>query len=321
MGSRVTDGPRNRTSAPGSEIGYLYGAAVAYGVGTGIWVDAEAYNGKKVDPGIASIGPLLFGAAMPVAVFLADMKPMREGLPSAIASGLVIGGGEGLVAAAFGNAHAYSAAPSASNPWGFTSLSRAEMVGATLGGATGVAYGLLLRPTPQRTMFITSAVGWGSIVGYEFGGGGTSSPWSPPYNCEPQQSSARAGLSTGGLAGYNIALIAAAGTSAFWTPSWNQLGWMWGGFAVGEAAGALVFPIYAATGGDARHGFIFMGVAGSVGAIGGAFLGHPNHGATHAREEREDQDWLKHFHVARIRGGGLMPVEGGMGASLNGQLW
>jgi len=80
-------------------------------------------------------------------------------------------------------------------------------------------------------------------------------------------------------------------------------------------------PIYAATGGNARHGLIFMGVAGTAGAVAGAFIGHPDHGAAHAKDEREDRDWMKRFHVARIRGGGLMPVEGGMGLSLNGQLW
>ena len=40
-----------------------------------------------------------------------------------------------------------------------------------------------------------------------------------------------------------------------------------------------------------------------------------------AREQREDEEWLKHQHFARIRGGGLMPVPGGAGASLTGELW
>src|SRR4029077_9360475 len=89
----------------GLEIGYLYGAAIAYGVGAGVWIDAEA--GQK-DPGIALLGPAPLGAAVPMGVFLADRRPMREGLPSAIASGLVIGAGEGLVVAAYGNAHSYT---------------------------------------------------------------------------------------------------------------------------------------------------------------------------------------------------------------------
>jgi hypothetical protein len=305
------------------EIGYLYGAAIAYGAGAGIWIDAEAYNGKKVDPGIALIGPVLLGAAMPLGVFLADMKPMKEGLPSAIASGLVIGAGEGLVSFAFGNGH-WQATPGVqnqSNPWNFTSITRAEMIGSTLGGVTGIAYGLLGHPTPKKTMLITSATAWGALIGYEFGGGATSSntPWNPPATGD--QNTARAGVSTGGLVGFNVGLAAAATATVWWTPSWNQLAWMWGGFGVGQTVAAIVYPVYAATGGDPRHGLIFQGVAASIGTIAGAFIGHPDHSAAMAREEREDQEWLKHQHFARIRGGGLMPVPGGAGGTLTGELW
>jgi hypothetical protein len=306
-------GPKTRTTL---EIAYLYGTSIAYGVGAGIWIDSEAYNGKRIDPGIAAIAPILFGAAMPALVFVADMKPMREGLPSAIASGLLIGGGEGLVAYAYGAGHS-STPIGTPNPWGFTALGRAEIIGATLGGASGVAYGLLLHPTPKKTMLITSGAAWGGIIGYQFGGGATSVAWNLPY----PQTGARAGTTTGGLIGYNIGFIGTAVAAGFWTPSWNQLGWMWGGFGIGEAVSALVYPIYAGTGGDPRHGLIFQGVTGTVGAVAGAFIGKPDRPGAVAREEKEDEEWLKHPHFARIRGGGLMPVQGGAGASLSGQLW
>jgi hypothetical protein len=166
-------------------------------------------------------------------------------------------------------------------------------------------------------MLITSATAWGAIIGYQFGIGGTSETWNLPY----PQTGARAGASTGGLVGFNIGLVGAAAAAGFWTPSWNQLGWMWAGFGIGEAVSALVYPIYAATSADPRHGLIFQGVAGSVGAVAGAFIGRPDRPGAVAREEREDEDWLKHPHLARIRGGGLMPVPGGAGASLSGQLW
>lgn len=287
------------------EIGYLYGVAIAYGAGVGIWVDAEAYAGKKPDPGISLIAPLLFGAAMPVGVFLADRKPMRAGLPSAIASGLVIGAGEGLVISTFGDAHATAG-------WGFRGLARSEVIGATLGGAGGIAYGLLAKPTPQRNMFLTSAVGWGAIVGYQFGGGGSNGPWSQ----------ANDGTTLGGLIGYNLFLGGAAITSAFWTPTWRQLGFMWAGFGIGEAAGALVYPFYAASHGDPRRGLIFQGVAGTVGAVAGAFIGYRRHSrAMAAQEQREDEEYWQRHHFARIRGGGLLPVLGGAGASINGELW
>jgi hypothetical protein len=294
----------------GLEIGYLYGAAIAYGAGAGIWIDSEAYGGvgQKIDPGISLIAPVLMGAAMPMAVFFADRKPMREGLPSAIASGLVIGAGEGLIISTFASAH--SAVP---GTWGFRGLARAEVVGATIGGAGGLVYGLAVKPTPKRTMFITSAVGMGAIIGYEFGGGGTASltPWSQ----------ANDGTTLGGVLGYNLAFGAAAVTSAFWTPSWNQLGWMWAGFGIGEVASTLVYPFYAATHGDPRRGLIFQGVAGSVGAIAGAFIGHRDRPAQMAKEERDDEEYWSRHHVARVRGGGLMPVPGGAGATISGELW
>jgi hypothetical protein len=299
------------------EIGYLYTVAIGYGVGAGVWIDAEAYNGKKIDPGIALIGPLLLGAAMPMGVFIADLKPMREGLPAAIASGAVIGAGEGMVSALFGHGHFSPTTTTEANPWNFASFGRAEMVGSTLGIAGGIAYGLLLKPSPKKTMLITSATAWGAVVGYEIGGGATTTPWKQV----PGQTSAQAGTSTGGLVGFNLGLAAAATTTAFWTPSWNQLAWMWGGFGVGQAAGALVYPIYAATGGDPRHGLIFQGIAGSVGAIAGAFIGHSDRQVTMAREQREDEEWMTHRHFARIRGGGLMPVVGGAGGTLTGELW
>jgi hypothetical protein len=254
---------------------------------------------------------------------------MREGLPSAIASGLVIGAGEGFVAWGFGNGHWQPQVgipvQSQSNPWGFTAMGRAEMIGASAGGAVGIAYGLLARPTPKRTMLITSAAAWGGIIGYEFGGGATSTPWTAPTDALGRpvgdQTTARAGVTTGGLIGYNVGIAAAAAATAWWTPSWNQLAWMWGGFGVGQAVAVLVYPIYAATGGDARHGLVFQGVAASVGTIAGAFIGHPDRPGAMAREQREDQEWLKHQHFARIRGGGLMPVQGGAGAAINGELW
>ena len=204
-------------------------------------------------------------------------------------------------------------------------MARAEMIGSTLGGVTGIAYGLLGHPTPKKTMLITSATAWGAIIGYEFGGGATTTPWSAPTTATGlptgDQTTAKAGLSTGGLVGFNVGLAAAATATAWWTPSWNQLAWMWGGFGVGQAVAVLVYPIYAATGGDPRHGLIFQGVAASVGTIAGAFIGHRDQPAMMAREQREDQEWLKHQHFARIRGGGLMPVPGGAGGALTGELW
>jgi hypothetical protein len=295
------------------EIGYLYTAVAAYGIGAGAWIDAEA--GQK-DAGIALVGPVILGAALPMGVFIVDyLRPMRTGLPSAIASGLVVGAAEGLVVGAFG-ASAASTTPNGVNSWGLRGLGRSEMIGATVGGLGGTAFGIFVKPTPQRNMFITSGVAWGSVIGYEIGGGAFGGPWADPHGGGGQEATA-----AGGLIGLNVGLLGVAGASLFWTPSWNQLGWMWGGFAIGETAAVIVYPIYASTHAEARHGLVFQGVAGFIGAIGGAFLGRRDTSATLAREEREQQEWLAHPHFARIRGGSLMPVQGGAGATLTGELW
>ena len=77
------------------EIGYLYGTSIAWGIGTGVWLDVEA---EVENPGIAIIMPALLGVAAPVGVFIADtaMDGMPRGLPSAIATGMWLGGGLGL---------------------------------------------------------------------------------------------------------------------------------------------------------------------------------------------------------------------------------
>src|ERR1019366_3229902 len=77
----------------GGEMAYLYGVGFAYGVGSGIWIDALA---KESDPGIAFIAPLLLGAAVPVAVYAWDYnQEFDRGVPSSIATGLLLGGIEG----------------------------------------------------------------------------------------------------------------------------------------------------------------------------------------------------------------------------------
>ena len=129
------------------------------------------------------------------------------------------------------------------------------------------------------------------------------------YRAKPTHYSAGTGFNSG------------AGVSAFWTPSWNQLGWMWGGFGVGEAVSTLVYPFYAATHGDPRRGLIFQGVLGTVGTIAGAFIGHPERPGMMAEQEHEDEMYWHRHHFARVRGGSLMPVQGGAGAMVTGELW
>jgi hypothetical protein len=345
-------GPQKSTSL---EIGYLYVTAGVWGVGTGIWIDAEA--GVK-DPGVALIAPALFGVAGPLAVFLADRTPMREGLPSAIATGAVFGAGEGLAIAGLQNANSLpdsatisintsgvggpkglpTAQRTVTSSWGFKGLARAEFLGATLGAGAGFAFGYFLKPSPKTNMLLASSLLWGTVIGAELGGGASRSTYSQNFSAPLDSnnptttttftatrrttwSETAPAVGTGGIIGFNLFAAGAVASSLVWKPSWNQLAWMWGGFGAGQAVGLLVYPFYAAGDSDPRRGLLFQGVAGTLGLVGGALLGKPDSSAgviaSREKEEREEADRYKHARFFRLVGGGLAPNPTGVGASLS----
>lgn len=336
-------GPKKSTSL---EIGFLYVTAGVWGVGTGIWIDAEA--GVK-DPGIALIAPALFGVAGPMAVFLADRTPMREGLPSAIATGAIFGAGEGLAIAGLQGALATPESNEFvvdsgtgkvthkhydSTAWGFKGLARAEFLGATLGAGAGFAFGYFLKPSPKTNMLLASSLLWGTVIGAEMGGGAsrstiandrqlpTTGAATIPFRAERRTnfSETAPALGVGGIIGFNLFAAGAVASSLVWKPSWNQLAWMWGGFGAGQAVGLLVYPFYAAGSSDPRRGLVFQSVAGMLGLVGGALLGKPDNSAgviaSREKEERDEADRYKHARFFRVVGGGLAPNANGVGASL-----
>lgn len=286
------------------EMGYLYGASIAWGVTTGIWIDLEA---ETENPGLALIAPALFGAAAPTAMFFLDRPKMPLGRPSAVATGILLGSGE----AALIWSRQYTTAKSGEE-WGPKEYFRAHVISSTIGGVGGYLahYGINFRP--QTSMFVGSAALWGSIAGGAFGGGGSNGSWSAWAND---------GVFLGGLIGYNVGMVAAAGVSAVWTPSWNQLGWMWGGFGAGAAVSALVYPFYALSDdADPRSGLIFQGVLSLLGVAGGALIGAPE--SSSATAQAPTPGIGNHPKFARILGPSIMPVQGpGAGISLIGELY
>jgi hypothetical protein len=288
-------GPKKSTSL---EVGFLYVTAAAWGVGTGIWLDAEF---GIEDPGLRFILPGVLGVAAPVGVYGLDraLHKMPEGMPSAIATGMMVGAGEGLGIASYQWVH--SDEP---NEWGFRGLARAEVLGSTLGGLGGYAFYYLARPVPKDNVLVASSIFWGSIIGSEFGAGASNGAWSQTNDS----------MSLGGLVGFNVALAGAGALATVWTPSWNQLGWMWGGLGLGTALSLPVYIFYAGSDHDARRGLIFQGVAGTLGLAAGALIGTPDKPG--AMVENDD-----HPKFARLLGGGLFPVPGGAGVQAFGQLW
>ena len=279
------------------EIGALYGVSGAYGVGMGIWLSAEI--GIK-DPALWLIPPALLGVGGPVGVFIFDRaaRPNR-GVPAAIATGALIGAGEGLGVWSYQHVSSTEA-----NEWGFRGLARSEAIGSTLGAAGGVALGYLQGPSPKSSLLMSSSVLWGTAVGSMFGYGATAA--NQGYKLSND------GAALGGLIGFNVGLAAAAGLSTVYIPSYKSLGAMWLGSGIGFAVSLPVYLLYARDGGPpAKRGLIFSGVATTLGIGAGALFtfGSEDSASTAAKPA-----------FARIYGFAPFSVEKGAGVAVSGEL-
>jgi hypothetical protein len=285
--------PRERTQL---EIGALYGVSSAYGVGMGVWISTELGTD---DPALFLIPPALLGVAAPVGVYFFDRPRLKRGLPAAVATGALIGAGEGLGVWGYQVVHAKEA-----DEWGFRGLARSEAIGSTLGAVGGLALGYLQSPSPKSSLLLSSSVLWGTAVGSMFGYGATSA----------HQGYGRSndGAGRGGLIGFNVGLAAAAGLSAVYIPSYKSLAAMWLGAGIGFAASLPVYLLYARDGGPpAKRGLIFSGVATTLGIGAGALF-------TLGSEDSASSDTAPRF--ARIYGFSPFAVEKGAGVAIAGEL-
>jgi len=284
------------------EISILYGTSVAYGVGAGIWFDAEA---GISDPGLRLIPPLVLGAAAPVGVYFLDHPHLPRGVPSAIATGMMLGAGQGLGIWSFQSTHA-----SDGNEWKFRELSRSMFLGSTLGGAAGAVLGFLQEPSPKTSLLLGSSALWGAGIGTMMGYGATA----------PRQefSQANNGASLGGLVGYNLGILGAAAVSTVWVPSYQSFVYMWSGAGIGFAATLPVYLFYLGSDAPAKRGLIVQGVGTTLGIGLGALLSWDD------RDDitRANPPPFSPGAFARITGVGPMPMAGGgMGAQLTGLLF
>ncbi len=278
------------------EIGTLYVASAAYGVGAGVWIDAEF--GVK-ENAIRFIPPAILGVGAPIGVYFLDHPPMPRGVPAAISSGMFIGAGEGMGIWSYQYVKS-----SASDQWGFTGMARSVFIGSTLGGIGGAAMGYLQAPSPKQSLFMSSAVLWGAGIGSMFGYGSTSKD--KPY------AEANDSASLGGLIGYNVGLLGAAGLSTVWVPTYRNIAFMWAGAGAGAAAGFIAFPFS-----PNRRYLVFQGTATTLGLAAGAVftLDDPDDFAKTDPYGRPKQA------LASITGVGPMAVQGGMGAQVTGVLF
>jgi len=279
-------------------MGLLYGTAAAWGISVGVWIDLEA--GVK-NPGAALIAPVVFGVAAPTTMFFLDRPKMRLGRPAAISAGVLIGAGE--------NALIFSRQYVTSNtPWGAKEYFRGNMIASTVGGVGGFLAHYGLRFKPQTSAFVSSGAVWGSLIGAAFGGAASSGTWTNTTNDS---------VFLGSLIGYNVVLAGTIGGSIFWTPSWNQIGWMLGGFGAGAAISALVYPFYALTDADPRTGLYAQGIVAPLGAVVGALIGSSEPKGGNNAEVQDD----RHPKLARILGPTILPVQAGVGVQLVGELF
>lgn len=285
------------------EKGFLYGFSATYGVGTGIWIDAEL---GIQDPGLRLIFPGILGVGAPVGAYLVDQHlPFSRGQAAAIATGMAIGVGEGL-----GIAGLQFVASKSENSWGFRGFSRAVFLGSTAGAGLGYAAAVTMEPSPKTSLLLGSSVLWGTAIGGMIGYGSS----------QPDRSWGESNDSgaIGGLVGYNLGLAGAAAISSVWVPTYKSLAYMWAGFGVGTGASSIVYLFYAGSDHSPRRGLIFQGTAATVGLAAGAALTW-NDSSDIAEAEAPFQT-AKPLGV-QITGGGPMPVPGGMGLQVSGLLF
>jgi hypothetical protein len=250
-------------AASGFELGTLYAASAAYGIGLGIWLDSEI---GLEDPGLLLIAPAVLGIAAPVGAFFLDKPSMPRGKPSAIAAGLALGAAEGL-----GIAGTQFVASDKSEAWGFRGLARSVAIGATVGGVGGYLIGDLQNPSPKLSAMVASSALWGTLIGGSIGYGASAAGIGYGH--------ANDSGAVGGLTGFNVGLLAGIGISLLAVPSYKQIAGMWEGAGIGAAASLPVFLFYTRDDGPpAKRGLIFSGVAMTLGIAAGAIFASPDDG-------------------------------------------
>jgi hypothetical protein len=286
--------PRGRP-ASALESASLYASSAAYGLGMGVWIDSEL---GLNDPAFLLIPPTLLGVALPVTAYAFNHPTMPRGLPGAIASGLVIGAGEGLGIAGLQMV-------TSDQPWGFHGLSRAVAIGSTAGGVAGIAVGELQRPSPNISVFAASGVFWGAAIGSAIGLG--VSPAGVGFE------SSNDWLARGGLIGFNAGLAITMGLSTAFVPTLAQLKWMWIGGAVGGVASLPVYLFYVGDGPPAKRGLVFSATATTVGIVVGGVFGPMLGGGVGLSDE--PSRWASIDYLTPV------PLAGGFGFNLGGTLF
>jgi hypothetical protein len=227
-------------------------------------------------------------------------------MPAAIATGMAIGAGEGIGIASY-----QFVTSKEGDGWGFKGFSRAVFIGSTAGTALGTVAAFTMEPSPKTSLLLGSGVGWGTLIGSAFGYGAS--------RASSEFGEANDSAALGGLIGYNAGLVGTAALSMVWVPSYTSLAWMWIGFGAGAVISAPVYLFYSGSEHDARRGLIFQGTAATLGLVAGAVFTMDSRDV--AASPSPSGLSAAHPPLFQVTGGGIMPVQGGMGVTVSGLLF
>jgi hypothetical protein len=238
---------------------------------------------------VTIVPPLVLGIAAPAGVFVVDRlyDPMPRGLPSAIASGMWVFGGLGL-----GITGTIGATSTSDTDDDFMVAAVGTFAGSLIGAGAGAAGWWFLDLEPETNMFVFSGVTQGTILGAQFGGGAIDNQRWRHLND---------GLAVGGLVGYGVGLLGTSAVSWFYKPSWDQIGWMLGSLAIGEAVGLVGYPIVLATDDPWNRGMIIQGVTGALGLGTALILADAVEGEYYMNVKLDPNE-------VHVLGGGFRPI-------------
>ncbi len=171
----------------------------------------------------------MLGAAVPIGIYAWDYnQEFDRGVPSSIATGLLLGGVEGMAISGLQWQLTGNGGP---NSWSFRTWTTITFAAATGGGLGGYAFGEWLRPDPRSLALISSGAGWGAIAGILFGSGVVGGDW-------------KDGAAVWGFAGYNAGHRWRRGQwRRAYVPSWQTLKYMWLGRFAGHTGNDPGLPL------------------------------------------------------------------------------
>jgi hypothetical protein len=142
------------------ELTVLYTTAVFYGLGTSAWLALQL---KPQSFGGAIVPfALLTPASVALVAWADNYRPLRHGVPHALAAGMYLGFGEGLWIVGYQSAYAahHTHVPS----WKSERISTALWISSSVGALAGAAVGVLREPTPGRVSFTASTSIWAGLI-------------------------------------------------------------------------------------------------------------------------------------------------------------